>query len=121
MFGVVIALMKDIPDIHGDRVFNIRSFTVRFGQIRVFKNVTNLLSVLFGVFGGAFIRMSIMTSAGSAALRRGLVGVACWAAMWSVKKEARSINPEDSEEVYDYYMFLWKLFYLSYLVLPLAK
>jgi len=113
--------MKDIPDMHGDRVFNIRSFTVRLGQKRVFIAMKSLLTVLFGFFGGAFIRMSIMAPSGSAALRRGLVGVTCWAAVCSVNKEARSINPEDSEEVYNYYMFLWKLFYLSYLVLPLAK
>ncbi|GMP47425.1 hypothetical protein CsSME_00015165 [Camellia sinensis var. sinensis] len=35
-FSVVIALFKDIPDIDGDKLFGIRSFTVRLGQERVF-------------------------------------------------------------------------------------
>ena len=113
--------MKDIPDMHGDRMYNIRSFTVRLGQTRVFSFAKNVLTALFGFCGGALLRLSAMAPEGSVALRRGLVGATCWAAAWSVNKGARGINPEDSKEVYSYYMFLWKLFYLSYLVLPFAK
>lgn len=121
VFGIVIALMKDVPDVDGDRTFNIRSYTVRLGQKRVFSTMKNLLTVLFGVFGGGLMRWTTMTPMWSVAVRRGLVGMGCWAAGWSVNREARGVNPEDSGEVYKYYMFLWKLFYLSYLVLPLVK
>jgi len=31
-FSIVIALAKDIPDVEGDKVFGIRSFSVRMGQ-----------------------------------------------------------------------------------------
>ena len=55
------------------------------------------------------------------AVRRGLVGLACLSAGWSVNNAAKVVNAEDSGEVYNYYMYLWKLFYLSYLVLPFAK
>jgi homogentisate phytyltransferase/homogentisate geranylgeranyltransferase len=34
-FSIVIALSKDIPDVEGDRVFGIRSFSVRMGKKRV--------------------------------------------------------------------------------------
>jgi homogentisate phytyltransferase/homogentisate geranylgeranyltransferase len=34
-FSVVIALFKDIPDIEGDRIFGIKSFSVRLGQKKV--------------------------------------------------------------------------------------
>ena len=30
-------------------------------------------------------------------------------------------DPENPKQVYQYYMHLWKLFYLSYLVLPFAR
>eukprot|EP00850_Spirogloea_muscicola_P023435 SM000356S13439 [mRNA] locus=s356:35883:50024:+ [translate_table: standard] len=36
LFSIVIALFKDIPDVEGDRVFGIESFSVRLGQTRVF-------------------------------------------------------------------------------------
>ena len=121
VFGIVIALMKDVPDAQGDRIFNIRSFTVRVGQKRVFRTMKNLLTVLFGVFGGALMQWATLAPSASVAARRGLVGLGCWVAAWSTNWEARDVDPEDSEEVYSYYMHLWKLFYLSYLVLPFAK
>mmetsp|Transcript_11290 Transcript_11290/g.20037 ORF Transcript_11290/g.20037 Transcript_11290/m.20037 type:complete len:440 (-) Transcript_11290:68-1387(-) len=122
VFGIVIALMKDVPDVDGDRIFNIRSYTVRLGQKRVFSTMKNLLTLLFGVFGGGLMRWSIMTpTMGPVAVRRGLVGLGCWAAGWTVNRDAREVNPEDSGEVYNYYMYLWKLFYLSYLALPFVK
>jgi homogentisate phytyltransferase/homogentisate geranylgeranyltransferase len=34
MFGLVIALMKDVPDVKGDALSNVRTFSVRLGQKR---------------------------------------------------------------------------------------
>ncbi|KAJ0030537.1 hypothetical protein Pint_14087 [Pistacia integerrima] len=48
-FSVVIALFKDIPDIEGDKIFGIRSFTVRLGQERVFWTCISLLQMAYGV------------------------------------------------------------------------
>lgn len=121
VFGIVIALMKDVPDAHGDRIFNIRSFTVRLGQKRIFGTMKTLLTLLFGVFGGAMLRWTTLAPVMTVAVRRGLVGLACLSAGWSVNNAAKGVNAEDSGEVYNYYMYLWKLFYLSYLVLPFAK
>jgi len=121
VFGIVIALMKDVPDAHGDRVFDIRSFTVRIGQKRVFRTMKNLLIALFGVSGTALLQWATMTPTFGATTRRGLVGLGCWLAGYVTYKDAKSVNAEDSAEVYDYYMQLWKLFYLSYLALPLVK
>mmetsp|Transcript_2581 Transcript_2581/g.5884 ORF Transcript_2581/g.5884 Transcript_2581/m.5884 type:complete len:465 (+) Transcript_2581:70-1464(+) len=121
VFGIVIALMKDVPDAHGDRIFNIKSFTVRVGQTKVFRTMKNLLTILFGVFGAALMQWAFMAPNLFVGARRGLVGCLCWLAGWSTRKEAKGVDAEDSVEVYDYYMHLWKLFYLSYLVLPFAK
>lgn len=121
VFGIVIALMKDVPDAHGDRVFNIRSFTVRVGQNRVFHTMKNLLSILFGVVGGALLKWTYMAPSTLVGLRRAFVGLGCLTAGWTVHREARDVDAEDSGEVYGYYMYLWKLFYLSYLVMPLVK
>ena len=36
VFGAVIALMKDVPDIKGDTEHNIQSFSVRMGAEKMF-------------------------------------------------------------------------------------
>lgn len=121
VFGIVIALMKDVPDAHGDRIFNIRSFTVRMGQKTVFGSMKNLLASLFGAFGVGMARWAMIAPSVDVTLRRGLVGLSCLVAGWSVNNKAKDVDAEDSKEVYNYYMYLWKLFYASYLVLPFAK
>ncbi len=121
IFGIVIALMKDVPDIHGDRTFNIRSFTVRLGQKRIFGAAKGLLALLFGVVGGALMKWTTMAQNPSVAVRRGVVGLCCWVAGWWVNKAAVAVDAEDSEGVYNYYMKLWNLFYLSYFALPFVS
>ena len=123
IFGVVIALMKDVPDVKGDALSKIRTFSVRLGPHRVFQWMHQLLSTLFLGVAASFIHGAWMgmTVPPAARLGRIMVGIAATLAAWSVRKEAKPVNPEDPKQVYGYYMHLWKLFYLSYLVLPLAR
>lgn len=37
VFGVVIALMKDVPDVRGDTAYKIPSFSVKLGAARMFR------------------------------------------------------------------------------------
>lgn len=37
IFGMIIALMKDVPDIEGDKAFKITSFSVRNGAGKMFR------------------------------------------------------------------------------------
>jgi homogentisate phytyltransferase/homogentisate geranylgeranyltransferase len=37
VFGLVIALMKDVPDIKGDSIFKIPSFSVKLGARTMFR------------------------------------------------------------------------------------
>ena len=121
IFAIVIALMKDVPDAVGDRIFNIRSFTVKIGQKRVFRMTKNLLTLLFAVVGTALLQRATTAETVVVSARRGLVGIGCLIAGWSTRREAEDVDAEDSGEVYSYYMYLWKLFYLSYFALPFIK
>lgn len=38
-----------------------------------------------------------------------------------VRGRASEVDPKQPSQVYDFYMFLWKIFYASYLFLPLAR
>ena len=123
VFGLVIALMKDVPDIKGDELSNIRTVSVRLGAKTVYRTMHRLLTGLFWGASFAFFRGAIVNNTASVAVRlgRAVVGIAGLLAGASVQKEAAPVDPENPTEVYNYYMHLWKLFYLSYFVLPLAR
>eukprot|EP00586_Coscinodiscus_wailesii_P013339 CAMPEP_0172508304 /NCGR_PEP_ID=MMETSP1066-20121228/210868_1 /TAXON_ID=671091 /ORGANISM="Coscinodiscus wailesii, Strain CCMP2513" /LENGTH=329 /DNA_ID=CAMNT_0013286225 /DNA_START=334 /DNA_END=1320 /DNA_ORIENTATION=- len=110
IFGVVIALMKDVPDVKGDAIMNIRSFSVRVGPKAVFGMVRRLVSLLFLTAGVGFGKMAVdATAAGSfflSASRWFVCGFGCWMG-WKAWKEGKDVNAENSEEVYGYYMELW--------------
>jgi homogentisate phytyltransferase/homogentisate geranylgeranyltransferase len=121
VFGLVIALMKDVPDVLGDRMANVKTFSVRIGQKQVFHGMRRLLSGLFFGVGAMFLRGSLRAPSMAITGCRLVTSIASGLAGWSVSKEAQTVDPEDSSQVYEYYMHLWKLFYLSYLVLPFAR
>jgi homogentisate phytyltransferase/homogentisate geranylgeranyltransferase len=122
VFGIVIALMKDVPDVKGDEISNVRTFSVRLGPKLVFSGMHRLLTALFVGVGGGFLRAAVLSSTTTTVqLGRGVVALSALLAGWSVQKQAAPVDPTDPKQVYDFYMHLWKLFYLSYLVLPLAR
>jgi homogentisate phytyltransferase / homogentisate geranylgeranyltransferase len=126
VFGVVIALMKDVPDVRGDLSSRVRTFSVRLGQDRVFHWTRRLLTGLFWAYGAGLMRSAIVTALRSSAvpLECALRGIAAVAAFWagqSVRRQSRGVDPNDPGQVYEYYMHLWKLFYGSYLALPFAR
>lgn len=122
IFGIVIALMKDVPDVLGDLNSNVRTFSVRLGQTRVFHATRRLLCGLFLATGAGFFYLaSLALSSHLLFMARILTGIfAIWAGL-SVRTQARPVSPENPQQVYSFYMYLWKLFYLSYLVLPFAR
>mmetsp|Transcript_31256 Transcript_31256/g.75560 ORF Transcript_31256/g.75560 Transcript_31256/m.75560 type:complete len:523 (-) Transcript_31256:288-1856(-) len=127
VFGVVIALMKDVPDVKGDDLANVRTFSVRLGPKVVYKAMHRLLTGLFWGVGIAFFKSSIAPAAtittATVTVRVGRAAVATFAMLAgaSVQKQAKPVDPENSKQVYNFYMHLWKLFYMSYFFLPFAR
>uniref|UniRef100_A0A5B7B6Y1 Homogentisate phytyltransferase n=1 Tax=Davidia involucrata TaxID=16924 RepID=A0A5B7B6Y1_DAVIN len=113
-FSVVIALFKDIPDIDGDKIYGIRSFTVRLGQKRVFWICISLLQMAYGV--------AILVGATSSCLWSKYVMVLGHAALASILwNRAKSIDLKSKAAITAFYMFIWKLFYAEYLLIPLVR
>ncbi|XP_042443762.1 probable homogentisate phytyltransferase 1, chloroplastic isoform X2 [Zingiber officinale] len=113
-FSVVIALFKDIPDLEGDRIFGIRSYTVRLGQQRVFWICVYLLQVAYSV--------AIMIGATSSCLWSKIITILGHAVLalilWS---RASSLDLTSKAAITSFYMFIWKLFYAEYLLIPLVR
>nr|CAB3468624.1 unnamed protein product [Digitaria exilis] len=113
-FSVVIALFKDIPDIEGDRIFGIRSFSVRLGQKKVFWICVGLLEMAYSV---AILMGATSTSLWSKTTT--IAGHSVLAAiLWSC---ARSVDLTSEVAITSFYMFIWKLFYAEYLLIPLVR
>ncbi|CAK0793838.1 unnamed protein product [Prorocentrum cordatum] len=128
IFGLVIALMKDVPDVLGDRSANIRSLSVRFGPDRVFGWAAALLAALLAGTSLALAAAGVacLVPPGrqpGTALARGAAAAAALACWRLLCTRWRGVDPQDPASrgsADSFYMLVWKVFYVSYLVLPLA-
>ena len=119
--GRVIALVKDVPDVPGDRQFGIRSFSVRAGQATVLRLA---VAMRMAIFGAAALGLACAASAAQSALgvaRRLTLAAGSLAAAVAVWRRSASVPAESSREVYRLYMFLWLTFYGAYFCLPFAR
>mmetsp|Transcript_11346 Transcript_11346/g.12952 ORF Transcript_11346/g.12952 Transcript_11346/m.12952 type:complete len:85 (-) Transcript_11346:424-678(-) len=76
---------------------------------------------LYFLYGAGFIKLAIGAQSAILAATRSTLGAASFLMGLSALKRSTNVNAEDSVEVYSYYMHLWKLFYLSYFLLPFAR
>lgn len=110
-FGIVIALLKDVPDTRGDMVFGIRTFSVRMGVDKVFNACVCTLVLMFVAAAAFYLRI---THSPIGLLIAGVhVLVAC--KLW---QRSRLVSTNAPKQLYEYYMFSWKMFYLEYALLP---
>ncbi|XVF69988.1 hypothetical protein PTKIN_Ptkin11bG0125600 [Pterospermum kingtungense] len=113
-FSLVIALFKDIPDIEGDKIFGIRSYTVRLGPERVFWTCISLLEVAYGV--------SVLVGATSSHTWSKVITVLGHSILASILwYRAKSVDLKSQAAITSCYMFIWKLFYAEYFLIPLIK
>ena len=112
-FSFAIAVLKDVPDVEGDRRYAVRTFSVRLGGRRVLGLALAALTV-------AYLGMAV---AGPFALRDAdpvlLVGPHLLA-LGALLFWARRVDVDDPEAFTAFYMRVWQLFFLEYLLVPLA-
>ena len=129
IFGTIIAIMKDVPDIIGDRLFSIPSFSVQLGAARVFTFAWQLLFSLLSIGSiacfSAFLTpilagQSLVGRTGTMASRL-VAGALLGFLGKDVRKRASVVKAEDSESVFKYYMHLWNVFYACYVIMPFLR
>jgi homogentisate phytyltransferase / homogentisate geranylgeranyltransferase len=113
VFTFAIAIFKDIPDMEGDRQYNITTFTIKIGKPAVFDLSRWVLTVCYvGItLAGVLIlpNVNLVFLAITHLVALGLM----W--FWSVK-----VNLEDKMEIAQFYQLIWKLFFLEYIIFPAA-
>ncbi|CAI9098460.1 OLC1v1035111C3 [Oldenlandia corymbosa var. corymbosa] len=113
-FSVVIALFKDIPDIVGDKIYGIRSFTVRLGQEKVFWICIALLQIAYLV--AILVGMTASQNWSKVITIAGHILLASM--LWS---QAKSVDLGSKAAITSFYMFIWKLFYAEYFLIPFVR
>eukprot|EP00250_Pteridium_aquilinum_P017092 c2344_g1_i1 orf=446-1657(-) len=113
-FSIVIALFKDIPDLEGDRFFGIKSYTVRLGQERVFWLCIQLLLAAYGVATIVGATAEMMWARVVMVLGHAVLAGVLW-------HYASRIDLKSKAAITGFYMFVWKLFYAEYLLIPLMR
>jgi homogentisate phytyltransferase / homogentisate geranylgeranyltransferase len=113
VFTFAIAIFKDIPDIEGDRQYNITTFTLRLGQTTVF-----------------YLALWVITSCYFGMILAGLIGlpgtnhlfltVTHLVALGLLWLRSRQVDLASQVSISRYYQFIWKLFFLEYLMFPIA-
>jgi homogentisate phytyltransferase/homogentisate geranylgeranyltransferase len=111
-FSFAIAVLKDVPDIEGDRRFSIRTFTVRLGPEKVFRVGLAALAI---AYGGMIVLGPLFLDVDAVVLVAGHVGAAALLVYW-----ARAANPRNRVQFTQFYMRVWALFFLEYLLVPIA-
>jgi homogentisate phytyltransferase/homogentisate geranylgeranyltransferase len=113
-FALAIAILKDVPDLEGDRRFRIATFTVRFGPRRVMQAGLAALTLAYlGMIVGGPLWVQganpLVLAAGHAA---------ALALLW---RFARGVDPADPAGFTRFYMRVWTLFFLEYPIVAIAS
>lgn len=112
VFTFAIAIFKDIPDMEGDRQYNIRTFTLRLGQRPVFNLARGVLT--FSYLGMVAAALLIPGVNAPFLILSHLMALGL---MWL---RSYKLDLQDKREITRFYQFIWKLFFLEYLIFPAA-
>jgi homogentisate phytyltransferase/homogentisate geranylgeranyltransferase len=112
-YAVVIAVMKDIPDVDGDREHGVATFVLSIGPARTLLACKLVLSACYlGIIAAALVGVPGMQPAVLIVTHVGALAVV-WIA-------GAKVDGSDRGAVVRYYMLIWKLFYLEFAAIPLA-
>jgi len=113
VFTFAIAIFKDIPDMEGDRLYHITTFTIALGKQRVFNLARWVLTACYvgmaiaGVFWLPSVNPVFLVST-----HLGLLALMWWRSL--------QVDLQDKGAIAQFYQFIWKLFFLEYLIFPAA-
>ncbi|KAI8569181.1 hypothetical protein RHMOL_Rhmol02G0258800 [Rhododendron molle] len=101
LFAITFALLKDIPDVDGDRDNGVQSFCVLAGKEKVFWLCISMLLMGYG--------SAMVVGASSSCFTNKLVTVLGHAALASsLWLRAQSVDLDSKESTSSLYMFIWK-------------
>jgi homogentisate phytyltransferase/homogentisate geranylgeranyltransferase len=114
IYSIIIAWFKDIPDMEGDRRFNISTFPIRLGARRIFLlgnviiSLSYLALIIFAFLNPTLLNMPLMV------ISHFLFFIAL---LWF----SRKTKIDEPKSMSQYYQFVWVLFFGEYIVFGIAQ
>lgn len=113
VFTFAIAIFKDIPDLEGDRLYHITTFTIALGKQRVFNLARWVLTGCYvGMVIAAIFWLPSVNSVFLISTHLILLVLMWWRSF--------QVDLQDKDAIASIYQFIWKLFFLEYLIFPAA-
>ncbi|MBW4634481.1 MAG: homogentisate phytyltransferase [Iphinoe sp. HA4291-MV1] len=113
VFTFAIAIFKDIPDMEGDLLYNIKTFTLQIGKQAVFNLALGVITVCY--VGMILVGVLRLAEANSVFLV--ITHLVALVGMWWL---SRKVDLQHKSAIARFYQFIWKLFFLEYLIFPIA-
>jgi homogentisate phytyltransferase/homogentisate geranylgeranyltransferase len=111
VFTFAIAIFKDIPDMEGDRQYNITTFTLRLGAPAVFNLARWVLTVCYGgMMIAGFLWLPSVNLTVLVSTHLILLALMWWRSL--------GVDLQDQRVIAQFYQFIWKLFFWEYLIFP---
>lgn len=112
VYTFVIAIFKDIPDMEGDKQYNISTFTIQLGKPVVFNLARWVITVCYlGMMLAGFFLPSVNPV---------FLGITHLLALGLLWWRSLGVDLQDKSAIASFYQFIWKLFFLEYLIFPVA-
>ena len=113
VFTIAIAIFKDVPDMEGDKQYNIKTFTLILGKRSVFNITCWIITFCYlGTILAGFFHLPGVNCLFLIASQIGLLILLWW--------RSQGVNLDNKGEIAQFYQFIWKLFFLEYLFFPIA-
>ena len=113
VFTIAIAIFKDVPDLEGDQEYNITTFTFLLGKPTIFKIACGTIIVCYlGMIGIGFFNLANINQWFLIGSHLSLLSLLLW--------RTQNVDLEEKSSITQFYQFIWKLFFLEYLLFPLT-
>jgi len=113
IFTIAIAIFKDVPDLEGDKQYNITTFTLLLGKSTIL-NITRLIITT------CYIGVMLASWRWLPDVNPLFVGMTHSVLLLLVWWRSQNVDLENKSAIAQFYQFIWKLFYLEYLLFPIA-
>jgi homogentisate phytyltransferase/homogentisate geranylgeranyltransferase len=113
VFTFAIAIFKDIPDMEGDKQYNITTFTIKLGKQAVFQLARWVITL-------CYLGMSVAGTLFLTSINPVFLVVTHLAALILLWWRSQTVDLQDKSAIAQFYQFIWKLFFLEYLIFPAA-
>ena len=113
IFTIAIAIFKDVPDLEGDKEYNITTFTILLGKKAILKISCSVIILCYlGMIIVGFLSILNTNQLFLIISHFMLLTLLLW--------RSQKVNLEQKSSIVDFYQFIWRLFFLEYLLFPLA-